>query len=286
MATLVRQTALVVGVANSRSLAWKSALSLLQKKYNVVVAYQNDRFEASVNKMVQSYCDEHKEIQDDKDAPKLACVPCDVSSDEEMENLFSTHLPRVFHEELQIETVNLDALVHSIAYADANAMKPAKNSQLSLLKTSRKSFETAHDISSYSLLGLVNHALPFLAPKTSSVTALTYLGSTRAIPNYNIMGPAKASLEAVVRGLANELGPDPYGIRVNAVSAGPVSTIASRGIQHFSDMKQIVEDKSPLRRNVTGNEVGDVVAYLAGTENGASAITGQVIFVDAGFSIV
>lgn len=291
MASAVRHTALVVGVANSRSLAWRSALSLLQKNYNVVVTYQNERFASSMNKLVKSYFDEHKQIRkeighsNDIDVPKLACLPCDVSSDQEIESLFSTHLPQVFHETLQTENIKLDALVHSVAYANANSMKPSTPIQLPLLQTSRKSFEIAHDISSYSLLGLAHHALPFLVPQTSSITALTYLGSTRAIPNYNIMGPAKASLEAIVRGLANELGPNPYGIRVNAVSAGPVSTMASRGIQNFSDMKQNVEKRSPLRRNVTASEVGDVVAFLAGNDNGASAITGQVIFVDAGFSI-
>ena len=300
MSSTIRRKALVVGVANKRSLAWHSALALLHKNFDVILTYQNERFEPTVGKMVQSFIDQQENLShlEKQQLPKLAYHPCDVSSDKDIKHLFSTLIPQTYEETFQDtkESIQLDALIHSVAYAPTESMKPSSllstqssissKKNLSLLETTRNDFQTTHNISSYSLITLSNHALPYLNPNKASITALTYLGSTRAIPNYNIMGPAKASLEAIVRGLALELGPPPLGIRVNAVSAGPVSTLAARGIQDFSSMKQNVIDRSPLQRNITGEEVGDVVAYLAGGKDGSSAITGQTIYVDGGYSII
>mmetsp|Transcript_28828 Transcript_28828/g.35072 ORF Transcript_28828/g.35072 Transcript_28828/m.35072 type:complete len:293 (+) Transcript_28828:50-928(+) len=281
-----RPVALVLGVANSRSIAWSSALCLMNRGYDVLVTYQNERFKPTVEKLI----DNHKQslrydTHSGNDDPSLTCFPCDVSSEESIKKLFNEKVPTFLQQRQQnssSSSTHLDAIVHSIAHAPPDAMKNG-----SLLSTSLPSFSTAHAISSYSLLSVARLALPLLTSPDDkyypSLTALTYLGSTRAVPNYNVMGPAKASLEAVVRGLALELGPE-YGIRVNAVSSGPIKTLSARGIRGFTDMTTECELKSPLRRNVTADEVGEMVSFLAGKE--ARGITGQVFFVDAGYSIV
>lgn len=295
----IRRTALVAGVANGRSLAWFSAISLLKKGYDVIITYQNDRFEPTVKKMVESY--QKEQIKSGNGIRKcggfLKYLPCDVSCDNSIRTLMTEDVPKVLHESSKTERI--DAIVHSIAHAPPESMKQSSSSttntnepSLQLVGTSRSAFQTTHDVSSYSLIALTQHALPYLTTvttttdtDTSSVTALTYLGSTRAAPHYNVMGPAKASLEAVVRGLASELGPA-HGVRVNAVSAGPVNTLAARGVQDFTNLKQRTAENAPLRRNANPEEVADVVAYLSHGEEGAGAITGQVVYVDGGFSSV
>mmetsp|Transcript_12483 Transcript_12483/g.26410 ORF Transcript_12483/g.26410 Transcript_12483/m.26410 type:complete len:318 (+) Transcript_12483:21-974(+) len=300
-----RRTALVVGVANARSIAWSSARCLLQRGYDVVVTYQNDRFARSVETLVRHENDELQGVSGGGGGgtasfsiPRLSCLPCDLSCDDSVKSLFAERLPsRLWDQDRSTgsgdthNTTNrrhrLDAIVHSVAWAPPDAMKEG-----TLLDTTRKSFGLAHDASSYSLLLLARHALPLMSARddenvnisgtSSSITALSYLGSTRAVPNYNIMGPAKASLESVVRGLALELGPSPHRIRVNAVSSGPINTMAAKGIRGFSGMREDSEQRSMLRRNVTADEVGDAVAFLAG----ATGITGQTLYVDGGYSSV
>ena len=284
-----RRAALVVGVANGRSLGWAAARSLLSRGYDVAVTYQSDRFRKGVEALVQAEDEALRSAGTAADGggggPSIDCVPCDVSCDDSVRALFAERLPALW----EVGTGRprrLDALVHSVAHASADAMKDG-----TLLSTERGDFSAAHDISSYSLLLLARHGLPLLsaggasAPScasSSSITALTYLGSTRAVPNYNVMGPAKASLEAIVRGLALELGVDAHRVRANAVSAGPVGTLAARGIRGFTDMRAEAEARSAIGRNVTAEEVAEAVAFLAGAEG----ITGQILFVDGGYSAV
>jgi enoyl-[acyl-carrier protein] reductase I len=293
-----RRTALVCGVANARSIAWASARSLLRSGYDVVCTYQSERFASQVERLVTR---ENEEILQaarsrtsaaadvdgsSSSVPKIECLPCDVSCDDSVRSLFRERLPSCLSER------RLDALIHSVAYAPPDAMKDG-----TLLTTSRESFGIAHDVSSYSLILMARHALPMMSASSwndsdgsnhsggsasASITALSYLGATRAVPNYNAMGPAKASLESVARGLALELGPPPHEIRVNAVSAGPMNTMAAKGIRGFTAMRADSEDRSMLRRNVTVEEVADAVVFLTG----ATGITGQTLHVDGGYSSV
>ena len=293
-----RRTALVCGVANARSIAWASARCLLRSGYNVVCTYQSERFASQVERLVQRENEDmvarHQQGGVDassgsNNAPTMTCLPCDVSCDDSVESLFSERLPACLSDITQQQQSNrLDALIHSVAYAPPDAMKDG-----ALLDTSRESFGVAHNVSSYSLILMARHALPMMSAgsddddnethsTSASIIALSYLGATRAVPNYNIMGPAKASLESVVRGLALELGPPPHSIRVNAVSAGPINTMAAKGIRGFTDMRTDSEDRSMIRRNVTSEEVADTVVFLSG----ATGITGQTLYVDGGYSSV
>lgn len=313
----MQRTAVVVGVANKRSLAWSCARSLLQGNFDhVIVTYQCGRFQPSIERMVQSQNDMYaKEFvsngiqgtivprNNGSQRPKLiSSFPCDVSHQQDVQSLFEEKIPSLLLDQSRQDstgddvTPGINALVHSVAYAPMDAMKPERGSDsesFPLLHTTSEAFDIAHSVSSYSLLELSRYALPLLTTaeggvnasqsmmSSSSITALSYLGSIRATPNYNIMGPAKASLEAMVRGLALELSPPPHSIRVNAVSAGPVNTLAARGIKDFTALKSEAEGRSMMRRGVTSEEVGNVVAFLAG--EGASGVTGQVWFCDGGY---
>ena len=299
-----RRTALVCGVANARSIAWASAQSLLRSGYDVVCTYQSERFASQVEGLVRRENEDmlarHQQggvigaSSGSNNAPTMTCLPCDVSCDDSVESLFSERLPACLsdiNQQSKQKQQRLDALIHSVAYAPPDAMKDG-----TLLDTTRESFTVAHDVSSYSLILMARHALPMMSAgrddddnktdtnnsTSASITALSYLGATRAVPNYNIMGPAKASLESVVRGLALELGPPPHRIRVNAVSAGPINTMAAKGIRGFTDMRTDSEKRSMIRRNVTSEEVADAVAFLSG----ATGITGQTLYVDGGYSSV
>lgn len=247
-----KKTALIMGVANRRSIAWACVRSFLEKDYNIVFTYQNERFEKAVKDLMDSTSFSHC----------LHALPCQVETDIPL--LFQERLPELLGGD---DEVCLDAIVHSIAYAPN--MKDN-----SLLDTSRNDFLLAHAISSYSFLEVARHS------NTRSLTALSYLGAVRAVPHYTIMGPAKASLESLVRGLALELGTK--NTRVNAVSAGPLSTLAARGIRGISCMREDVERRAPLKRNITAEEVADTVVFLSQ----ATGITGQTIYVDGGYSIV
>ena len=246
------KTALIFGVANHRSIAWACVQSFLQRDYQVIFTYQNERFAKTANELISS-------------SPQVQAIQCNVEHD--LPSLFRDRLPEIMGKD-----VTLDAIVHSVAYAPPDAMKEG-----SLLTTSRQAFLQAHDISAYSFLETAQCAQPLLR-EGASLTALSYLGAVRAVPNYNVMGPVKASLESLVRGLALEL---PHH-RVNAVSAGPINTLAARGISGFSHIRKDVEERAPLKRNVTVEEVADTIRFVA-TE--ATGMTGQTTYVDAGYSI-
>lgn len=284
---MANRCALVVGVANARSIAWASACSLLGRDFDVAVTYQNERFRKTVEDLVSRKNDSIVAASS-ADRPRLRCLPCDVSSEDDVQRLFTSDLPPL------LRGSRLDALIHCAAYAPPDAMKEG-----TLLGTSREAFDTSHGISAYSLISLARHGLPLLSASrtgdapdrdeepmssSSSIVTLSYLGASRTVHNYNVMGPAKASLESIVRGLAAELGPDPHRVRVNAVSAGPVSTLAARGIRGFTDMRRDAAERSMLRRNVEACEVAEVVTFLA--DEWSSGVTGQTIFVDGGYNSV
>jgi len=267
-------TAVILGVANSRSIAWHCVKSLLQTHQNIVFTYQSPRFEGNVEKLLQSIPTNN---DDENLKRKIQAIPCDVSEEENIRKLFIDDIPSILNvngnndNEMKIKTI-----VHSIAYAPPEAMK-----NTSLLQTTQEAFSMTHNISSYSFLSVARHALPLLHP-SSSLVALSYLGAVRAVPNYNIMGPAKASLESIIRGLAYDLGS--HGIRVNGVSSGPINTMSAKGITGFSSMKADAASKSCLKRDVSLREVADSVAFLA--SDAASGITGQILYADCGYSIV
>jgi enoyl-[acyl-carrier protein] reductase I len=246
---------IVFGVANKRSIAWAIAQSLAGAGMRLAFTYQGERLRENVESLAATL-------------PGALLFPCDVTSDAEIEATF-TGLGREFGA--------LDVLIHSVAYAQREDLEGGFSA------TSREGFRVAHDVSAYSLVGLIRAALPLLEKSgRASVIAMTYYGAEKVIENYNIMGVAKASLEACVRYLAAELGP--RGIRVNAISAGPVNTLAARGVRGFTGMLQHHAEKAPLRRNVELREIGDTALFLASRLS--SGITGQIIFVDGGYNIV
>lgn len=247
--------ALVLGVANKRSIAWAVAQALAREGAKLAFTYQGERLKENVAELANGL---------DPGAPVL---PCDVAKDEEIKFLF---------EALGKSFGALHILVHCVAFA------PKEDLEGRTVDTSRSGFQIAHDISSYSLLALAKHAEPLLEKEAGSIVALTYLGSEKVVPHYNIMGLAKASLEAGVRYLAYDLGKK--NIRVNGVSAGPVNTLAARGISGFTDMLTHHRDKAPLARNVQIEEVANTVLFLASSL--ASGVTGEIIYCDCGYNIV
>lgn len=255
MSLLEGRTGIVFGVANRRSIAWAIAQALSREGMRLAFTYQNERLRENVESLAAML-------------PGAVCHACDVASDAEIEALFAA---------VGEQFGALDALVHSIAYAQKEDLEGA------FVATSREGFRIAHDVSAYSLVALTRAALPLLEKSgQASVLAMTYYGSEKVAANYNVMGVAKASLEATVRYLAADLGP--RGIRVNAISAGPVNTLAARGIRGFTGMLQHHAERAPLRRNVELREVGDAAVFLASTM--ASGITGEVLFVDCGYNIM
>ena len=240
---------LVTGAANSRSIAWSVALAITRHGGAVALTYQAER----LRRRVQTLADE---------LGGAPLIECDVSSDEAVRRAI---------DELAESMPVLDGMVHSIAWA------PAEDLQGSFVETSRSGFAQANDISSYSLIATAREARRLMT-RGGGIVTMTYAGSWRVVPNYNVMGPAKASLESAVRYLAADLGPD--GIRVNAVSAGPIATVAARTIKDFSGMLELLESHTPLRRNVTAEEVADATVFLL--SDLSRAITGEVVHVDAG----
>ena len=251
---LAGKTGVIFGVANKRSIAWAIAQAWAKAGAKLIFNYQGERLKENVEELVGTF------------GPETPLYPCDVGSDEQIDSFFG---------EVKKHTDKIDLLLHSVAFAPRETIM----ADYHFVNTPREAFRLAHDISAYSLIGLTRGALPFMA-HGGSVVAMTYLGSVRVVPGYNVMGVATASLEASVRYLANDLGPKK--IRVNAISAGPMNTLAARGIGGFTKMLDYYEQHSPLRRNVEFDELGATGLFLA--SDGAAAITGQVLYVDSGFS--
>jgi enoyl-[acyl-carrier protein] reductase I len=244
---------LVTGMLSNRSIAYGIARACRREGAELAFTYQGEGVRDRVAELAREF---------DTDL----VFPCDVADDAQIDALFT---------QLRGRWDSLDGLVHAIAFAPREALKGGFHESVS-----RESFRMAHDISSYSLAALSKAALPMMQGRRAAVVTLSYLGAVRSIPNYNVMGLAKASLEAAVRYLAASMGPG--GIRVNAISAGPIKTLAAAGIGGFSKILHFVEKNAPLRRGVTTEEVGNTAAFLL--SDLASGITGEVVYVDAGFS--
>jgi enoyl-[acyl-carrier protein] reductase I len=246
---------LVTGMLSNRSIAYGIARSCAREGAELAFTYQGEGVRERV-------ADLAKEFGTDR------VFACDVADDAQIDALFA---------DLGKEWDSLDGLVHAIAFAPREALKGGYHESVT-----REAFRIAHDVSSYSLAALAKAAAPMMQGRHASIVTLSYLGAERAIPNYNVMGLAKASLEAGVRYLASSLGPS--GIRVNAISAGPIKTLAAAGIGGFSKILHFVEKNAPLRRGVTAEEVGNTAAFLL--SDLASGITGETLYVDAGFNTV
>jgi enoyl-[acyl-carrier protein] reductase I len=255
MIDLKGKVAVVFGLANKRSIAYSVAHKLAEAGATLVLSYQSERLQRESEQL----------LEDLGQTGTGRAFQCDVSRDEEIDALFH-QIAAVFP--------RLDILIHSVAFAPADAIKN------DFLLTAREDFRIAHDVSVYSLIALARGAAPLMSEGGAMLT-LTYYGSTKTFPNYNVMGVAKAALEATVRYLAASLGP--RNIRVNAISAGPIKTLAARGIGDFSRILDAVTERAPLHRNVEQAEVGNTAIFFCSPL--ASAITGEITFVDCGFNI-
>mgnify|MGYP003574161473 FL=1 len=253
MGFLSGKRALIVGLASNRSIAWGIAKAMQRQGAELAFTYQNDKLHDRVAKMAGECGTE-------------ITVPCDVSNDEEIDAVFD-HLDNYWD--------HLDIIVHSVAFAPRTELEGDY-----LENVSRDGFRVAHEISSYSFSALAKAGCRMMEGRDGALLTLSYYGAEKAMPNYNVMGLAKASLEANVRYMAQSLGPD--GIRVNAISAGPIKTLAAAGISNFRKMLDLMERTAPLRRNVTIEEVGNAAAFLC--SDLASGITGEVTYVDAGYN--
>lgn len=248
--------AIVFGIANKRSIAWGVTRKLHASGTKLTLAYQGERFERALTKLLAS-----EGIGD------ALLVPCDVTEEGATEAVFDRHMEH---------WGQLQQVVHSVAFARREELEG------DFTETSREGYKLAHEISAYSLIPMARAAKAHMGEEGGSMVAMSYLAAQRVVPNYNVMGSAKAALEHAVRQLAFELGP--LGIRVNAVSAGPLQTVSARGVSGFADIYSAYAEKTPLKRNITQEEVANASAFLLGDE--ASGITGQVLYVDSGFSIM
>lgn len=255
MGILAGKRALIVGVASNRSIAWGIAQSMHAQGAELAFTYQNERLGERVRKLAA-------------ELGSTIAIPCDVSRDSDVEELFQT---------LGSRWESLDVAVHAVAFAPREALSGGFLDGLS-----REAFSIAHDVSAYSFAALAKASRPMMHGRGAALLTLTYLGALRVLPNYNVMGPAKASLEATVRYLAANLGPE--GTRVNAISAGPIRTLAASGITDFRKLLDHAEQVAPLRRNVSIHDVGNVAAFLC--SDLAAGITGEVTYVDAGYNVV
>jgi len=255
MGFLAGKRALIVGVASDRSIAWGIAEAMHREGAELAFTYQNDKLKDRVEKFAAQ-------------AGSTLCVPCDVGSDEQIEAVFTR---------LREHWDGLDIIVHSVAYAPREELAGSFTDV-----STREGFRTAHEISAYSLVALAKAGLPMMRGRRGALMTLSYIGAERAIPNYNVMGLAKASLESAVRYLAQSLGPE--GIRVNAISAGPIRTLAASGINDFRKLLDYNDLMAPLGRGVTIEEVGNVAAFLC--SDLASGVTGEITYVDGGFNTV
>jgi enoyl-[acyl-carrier protein] reductase I len=248
-----QKTAVIFGLANKRSIAWAIAQKLQQAGWRLAITYQNERLELEAKDLIA-------------ELPGAAGFMCDVTQDEQIAKLF---------DQLKEKYGVLHGLVHSIGFAPESDLKGE------FVNTTREGFRIANDISVYSLIAVARGALPLMTLGGAIVT-LTYYGAEKVVPRYNVMGVAKAALEATVRYLANDLGSK--AIRVNAISAGPIKSLASRGISNFGDMLKTLIERAPLKRNVDPAEVGATAAFLL--SDGGSGITGETIYVDCGYNIM
>src|SRR4051812_5878683 len=248
------KTGLIMGVANKRSIAWGIANAANKAGGRLVLTYQNDRLGENVRELAPQLTD-----------PVL--LPCDVSSDEQIQ---------VLGRRIAEEVGHLDFLVHALAFAPREALEGM------YADTTREAFRIAMDVSAYSLVAVSKALLPLLKDRQGSIVTLTYLGSERVVQNYNVMGVAKAALEASVRYLANDLGP--HGVRVNAISAGPIKTLASSAVGGISNMIKLHAERAPLRKAVDLDEVGEAALFLLSSLS--RGISGEVIYVDGGYHIL
>jgi enoyl-[acyl-carrier protein] reductase I len=248
-----QKTAVIFGLANKRSIAWAIAQKMAEAEWRLAITYQNERLEQEAKDLIT-------------DLPGAEGFMCDVSFDDQIAALFA---------KLKERYGTLDGLVHSVAFAPAEELKGE------FVNTSREGFRMAHDISVYSLIAVARAAAPMMTNGGGIVT-LTYYGAEKVVPKYNVMGVAKAALEATVRYLANDLGPK--GIRVNAISAGPIKTLAARGISQLGEMLKAHAERAPLKRNVVPAEVGSTAVFLLSPAG--SGITGETIYVDCGYNIM
>ncbi|MCU0755188.1 MAG: enoyl-ACP reductase [Xanthomonadales bacterium] len=255
MGFLAGKRALIVGVASERSIAQGIAKAMHREGAELAFSYQGERLKSRVEGIAEAY------------GSKIV-LPCDVSSDTDIAALMDG---------LKAHWDGFDILIHSVGFAPGDQLRGRFVDAVS-----REGFRVAHDISAYSLAALTQAALPLMRGRNGAVLTLSYLGAVRALPSYNVMGLAKASLEACVRYLAMDLGSE--GIRVNGISAGPIKTLAAAGIADFRKMLSHVEHVAPLKRSVTADEVGNVAAFLC--SDLASAVTGEITYVDAGYSTV
>jgi enoyl-[acyl-carrier protein] reductase I len=247
--------ALIVGLASNRSIAWGIAQAFAREGAEIALTYQNDKLKPRVEKMAA-------------ELGSSMTYPLDVAHDSEIDELMTS---------IEKEWDGIDVLVHSVGFAPREQLAGTY-----IESVTREGFQIAHDISSYSLAALAKAALPLMQGRGSSILTLSYLGAVRAVPNYNVMGLAKASLEANVRFLAADLGP--RGIRVNAISAGAIKTLAAAGIAGFRKMLAHMEKVSPIRRNVTPEDVGNAAAFLC--SDLAAGIAGEILYVDGGYNTI
>lgn len=255
MGMLEGKVVAVFGVANKRSIAWGIAKALGREGAKLALNYQNERMEDAVRKLAD-------------ELPSGAWMaPCDVTDSGQIASFF---------EGAGKEFGGLDSLVHSVAFAKREELGGQ------FTETSWEGYELAQRVSAYSLIELSRHAAPLMEGREGGIVCLTYHGSRKVVPNYNVMGVAKAALESSMRYLANDLGP--RGIRVNAISAGPIKTVSAMGVADFGSLLDTMAEKSPLRRNVTQDDVGNTTAFLLSPL--AGGITGQTVYVDAGYSIL
>jgi enoyl-[acyl-carrier protein] reductase I len=254
MGLLAGKKAIIFGVANERSIAWAISEAFRSQGADLAFTFAGEVLEKRVRPLAEGI------------GAKII-LPCDVTKDDDIDRVFNA---------LKQEWGGLDLLVHAVAFANKEDLSNP------FVQTSRQGFHLALDVSAYSLVALARHAAPLMEGRQGSILTLTYMGSEKVIPNYNVMGVAKAALEASVRYLAHDLGP--AGIRVNAISAGPIRTLAAAGISDFKSMLHHVAGRAPLKRNIDAEEVGKTALYLM--SDWGSAVTGEVLHVDAGYNIM
>lgn len=255
MGFLTGKKALIFGLISNRSIAYGIAKAFHAQGAELAFTYQNEKFKDRISDMAAEF-------------NSNLIFPCDVASDEEINNVFAS---------LKQSWDKIDCLIHSVAFAPADQIAGDY-----IDNATREGFKIAHDISAYSLVAISKAALPMMLDTNGSILTLSYYGAEKAVPNYNVMGIAKASLEASVRYLAASLGS--RGIRVNAISAGPIKTLAAAGIKDFRKLQNSYAEVTPLKRNITADEVGNAAAFLCSEL--ASGITGEVVHVDAGYHAV